>query len=292
MKIGPDEKVEFPEAPLGAGRKACVDEREWDFAPVGDGGQVRPDFRFDEDDAARSNDRESAAHDRPEIERGVEYFDPGRGLFAGKGPAGGGGGGQDDSQCGIFFFHPGREFERDHHFADTDRMQPGGAGREPGACCRVVEPQALAKLVAVISAPEHFHEVAREKEEKREREEEVVEEADHAREGRGSARVSRAGGGVSPRRTFPVSWPQASALMVRKVREGETPSPARETRALPGGAAERQTISSRHLGQSGVALQEDSLGRPVFFAANHFPEFRRRQTLARSFLKDKDSVAR
>ena len=44
----------------------------------------------------------------------------------------------------------------------------------------------------------------------------------------GSARVSRAGCGVSPQQAFP------AALVPGKVRDGETPSPARETRALPG----------------------------------------------------------
>src|SRR5205085_5914716 len=37
--------------------------------------QVRPDFRFDENDSDGPNEGERAAHDRPEIERAVEYFD-------------------------------------------------------------------------------------------------------------------------------------------------------------------------------------------------------------------------
>ena len=45
----------------------------------------------------------------------------------------------------------------------------------------------------------------------------------------GSARVSRVGFGVSPKRTF-----LRGAIPARKVRDGETLSPARETRALPG----------------------------------------------------------
>src|SRR5207249_2225714 len=44
----------------------------------------------------------------------------------------------------------------------------------------------------------------------------------------GSARVSRAGFGVSPKQSFD------------KIREGETPSPTRETRALPGLFARHQ----------------------------------------------------
>jgi hypothetical protein len=43
----------------------------------------------------------------------------------------------------------------------------------------------------------------------------------------GSARASRAGFGVSPKQAFLRAWPE------RKVRDGGTPSPARETRALP-----------------------------------------------------------
>ncbi|MEO6873164.1 MAG: ATP-dependent RNA helicase [Chthoniobacterales bacterium] len=46
----------------------------------------------------------------------------------------------------------------------------------------------------------------------------------------GSARVSRAGGGVPPQRTF---GDESIAEIRAKVRDGETPSPARETRALP-----------------------------------------------------------
>ncbi len=45
----------------------------------------------------------------------------------------------------------------------------------------------------------------------------------------GSARVSRVGFGVSPKRTS-----LRRRIRERKVRDGETPSPARETRALPG----------------------------------------------------------
>ena len=53
----------------------------------------------------------------------------------------------------------------------------------------------------------------------------------------GSARVSRAGDGVPPSRTFPVSdyrqrWERSGRCT--KVRLGGTPRPARETRALPG----------------------------------------------------------
>jgi hypothetical protein len=44
----------------------------------------------------------------------------------------------------------------------------------------------------------------------------------HRRSVPDSARVARAGFGVSPKQSF------------QEVREGETPSPARETRALPG----------------------------------------------------------
>ena len=46
----------------------------------------------------------------------------------------------------------------------------------------------------------------------------------------GSARVSRVGGGVSPQRTFD---PVISTERPQEVRDGATPSPARETRALP-----------------------------------------------------------
>ena len=47
----------------------------------------------------------------------------------------------------------------------------------------------------------------------------------------GSARVPRAGCGVSPQRTFGTFRVSESAE--NKVRAGGTPAPARETRALP-----------------------------------------------------------
>jgi hypothetical protein len=49
----------------------------------------------------------------------------------------------------------------------------------------------------------------------------------------GSARVSRAGFDVSPKQSFPEIAPILRPNET-KVRNGETPSPTRETRALPG----------------------------------------------------------
>jgi hypothetical protein len=49
----------------------------------------------------------------------------------------------------------------------------------------------------------------------------------------GSARVSRAGFGVAPKQSFLKHPSQEIARVHEEVRDGETPSPARETRALP-----------------------------------------------------------
>jgi hypothetical protein len=49
----------------------------------------------------------------------------------------------------------------------------------------------------------------------------------------GSARVSRVGDGVPPSRTFHNAQIFLSVLSVEKDCFGETPKPARETRALP-----------------------------------------------------------
>src|SRR5438105_11950229 len=49
----------------------------------------------------------------------------------------------------------------------------------------------------------------------------------------GSARVSRVGFGVSPKQSF-LRWKRTVIDRVRKVRDRETRSPTRETRALPG----------------------------------------------------------
>ncbi len=48
----------------------------------------------------------------------------------------------------------------------------------------------------------------------------------------GSARVPRAGCGVSPQRTL-IDYPQGGIGLQKEVCDGGTPSPARETRALP-----------------------------------------------------------
>jgi hypothetical protein len=96
-------------------------------------------------------------------------------------------------------FHPGREFERDHDFADADRMEPGQATEaEPGAGFGVVEAEALPELLAVIPAPEHFCDIARKEEKENEGEKQIVEQADHgaARLLLGSAAILRAGDGV------------------------------------------------------------------------------------------------
>ncbi|OLD71841.1 MAG: hypothetical protein AUF68_08810 [Verrucomicrobia bacterium 13_1_20CM_54_28] len=57
----------------------------------------------------------------------------------------------------------------------------------------------------------------------------------------GSALVSRVGFGVAPKQAF-LKMTSGSSENARKVRDGETPSPTRETRALPGNIRDIRVI--------------------------------------------------
>jgi hypothetical protein len=62
----------------------------------------------------------------------------------------------------------------------------------------------------------------------------------------GSARVSRAGFGVAPKQSSFGGLPSAEAKILEKVREAETASPTRETRALPNWGHFRHFLVIRH----------------------------------------------
>ena len=73
------------------------------------------------------------------------------------------------------------EFQCDHHFADADGVQPGRAA--VGQLCPrlpIIEAEALPEFIPVIAAPQHLHDVGREKEEERQREKQIVDEPNHS----------------------------------------------------------------------------------------------------------------
>ena len=71
-KIGATKATEAAKATLRARREARVDQADRNAAGARHCGQVRPDFRFDQDHSHRLDEGKSATHDRPEIERIVE----------------------------------------------------------------------------------------------------------------------------------------------------------------------------------------------------------------------------
>ncbi len=105
-----------------------------------------------------------------------------RGLFAGEGETSRRGGREGDAKFGFALLHPDREFQRDHDFTDADGVQPGRAAiGQPGARLSIIEAESLPEFVPVIAAPEHLHDVGRQKEEKGNWEEEIVQKADRVR---------------------------------------------------------------------------------------------------------------
>ena len=83
LEIWPNEQIEGPETPFRTRREARIDESDRNFLPMRDCSQVRPDLGFYKDDTDWPDECEGAAHDRPEVERGVEHLDPVRRLSAG-----------------------------------------------------------------------------------------------------------------------------------------------------------------------------------------------------------------
>jgi hypothetical protein len=98
-------------------------------------------------------------------------------------------------------FHLRGEFQRDHYFADADRMKPGALlARKRGASCSIVEAEPLTEFVPVIPASQHFDHVTRQKDEQRQRKKQVVDEADHFSD-QGTKRLASApvvAGAVTP----------------------------------------------------------------------------------------------
>src|SRR5205085_1399444 len=63
-----DQKTKAMKPRFGSFRQARVYEGERDTPVPRFGGEIWPDFRFDQNDSHRPNEGERAAHDRPEIE--------------------------------------------------------------------------------------------------------------------------------------------------------------------------------------------------------------------------------
>jgi len=144
------------------------------------GREIRPNFRFDQDDLRRSNRREGASHDRPEIEWRVEYFDPTRSALACKREPGCRGRGKNKARIRSKRPDRFREFERNHDFAHANRVQPGRfLHGEPRAKIDIVNSEALSELMPVIAAPEHLHQIARQEKQQTERPKQIVKKTNH-----------------------------------------------------------------------------------------------------------------
>ena len=87
-KKGRDEKAKPAKSFFRAGRQARVDECDRNSARVREGNEIRPDLGFDQNNPCRVNDGERVPHDRPEIERRIHHFDPGRCIHSGEGKSG------------------------------------------------------------------------------------------------------------------------------------------------------------------------------------------------------------
>src|SRR5712691_4974811 len=173
-------KSEPPKPFFRSRRQPGVDQRERDAARVGCGSEIRPNFRFDENDLHGLNRRESASHDRPEIERRVEHLDPTRNMLACKRKPGCRGRGQNKAHLRLKLPDRFREFERDYDLAHADRMEPCRFLRgEPPAKIDIVNADALSKLVPVIAAPEHSHQIPREKKQQTDWPKQIVDETNH-----------------------------------------------------------------------------------------------------------------
>src|ERR1700681_1709456 len=175
-----DKKLKPAKSLFGSRGQARVDQRERDSARVRFDREIRPNFRFDQNDLRRPNQPEVAPHDRPEIKRRVEYFDPTRSALACKRKPSRRG--RSKNKPRIRSKRPDRlrEFERNHDFAHTDRVQPGRFLRgEPRAKIDIVNSEPLSELMPVIAAPEHLHQIARQEKQQAERPKQIVKKTNH-----------------------------------------------------------------------------------------------------------------
>jgi hypothetical protein len=178
---GSDEYFEPGKTTLRSQGKSRIHEREWNRTRVRDCGKVWPNFSFHENDSGGPDQRKCAPRDRPEIERIVHHSHPSACLFRCEREAGRSGGCESDSQIRLAFFELGRELQRDHYFAHADGMNPGPAMRAQAlADIAVIKAEPLSEFMAVISASQHFPDVARQKEQERDRKKEIVEKTNHA----------------------------------------------------------------------------------------------------------------
>src|ERR1700730_10035694 len=142
--------------------------------------QVRPDFGFDQNNSRRSNDSEGAAHNRPEIERIIHHFDPWRSAATRKRKSGCRRRGKNATQIRLKNAHLPGQLQRDADFANANRVQPGRCSlRQALFYIDIVKPEALAELLAITSSAKHFDEVAWQKKQETDRQEQIVDEADH-----------------------------------------------------------------------------------------------------------------
>src|SRR6476469_3663834 len=162
-----DKESELPISLLGPWGQSRVNQRKWNAACVRFGGEIGPNLRFNENDPRWTDDGKSAAHDRPVIQRCVHNFDPSRRIVFRERESGCGGRGQDALQVGLELAQRVGQSQCNIYFAYTDCVHPRRSlFRQANAQLAVVNSQALSELFPVAAAPEHFDEIARQKEQK------------------------------------------------------------------------------------------------------------------------------
>src|SRR5713226_5826711 len=142
--------------------------------------QIRPNFSFDQNNSRRSDDRERAARDWPEIERIIHHFDPWRSAAIRKRKSGCRRRGKNATQIRLKNAHLSGQLQRDPDFADANRVQPGRSSlRQALPYIDIVKSEALTKLFAITSSAKHFDEITRQKNQETDWPEQIVNEANH-----------------------------------------------------------------------------------------------------------------
>ena len=137
--------------------------------------EIRPDFRFDQDDRLGMDHAQRAIDAFPVVDRIVNLLDARRQFSLQFAHAGRGGGGDDDFDVGHARLQCADELCANIHFPDTHGVHPehmtvGQRLLESGV--ETAEP--LAKAAPPVAAPPHFQKVVRRGETEENRKQNVV----------------------------------------------------------------------------------------------------------------------
>jgi hypothetical protein len=176
---GSDEGSNLAVSAFGAGRESSVGEEDGQAAPFREGDEIGPDFGFDEDEGAGIDLPENLPGDPRKIDRVVDHGEGFVLLFDGDAVAGGGGGAEDDGPPGRRGAKGFDEFQGEKHLADADGVDPEGLPpAEPCEDRGGEEAETLGETTAQTTAPETLDEKGWQPQEKKRREEQIVEEVD------------------------------------------------------------------------------------------------------------------